>query len=350
MAARRSLVVLIVLLVALGLGLLLDARAGPRRMDPPKLVMLVAFVGTAPWTGLCFANAVIGFVLLLRQPKAARDAHLRADPFAHASRSSRRCATRTCGGCCRRCGACWMSWTRRRRGRLRAVHAVRHGRRRRGGDRTTGGGGISRGGSRPGPHPLPPAHGEHRLQGRQHHGFPRPPCRRVRADADPGCRFRHVGRGRVAAGARHAGRSDTGDRAAPDRGIAGIVRLPSPVPVRHARRDAHLGDRSGLVAGRRRPLLGPQRGGPHRAVSRALPAAAAAGRQPYPVARSGRGRDAALAPAGAFACCRKRKVPGRRTHRRCRNSSAANCAGWLAICNTGICCGCLDCGRWAAGS
>ena len=80
MAARRSLVVLIVLLVALGLGLLLVRVLAPGGWTLPKVVMMAAFVGTAPWTGLCFANAVIGFVLLLRQPKDAGDAHLGQPP------------------------------------------------------------------------------------------------------------------------------------------------------------------------------------------------------------------------------------------------------------------------------
>ena len=30
-----------------------------------KLVMLAAFAGTAPWTGLCLANGLIGFVILV---------------------------------------------------------------------------------------------------------------------------------------------------------------------------------------------------------------------------------------------------------------------------------------------
>src|ERR1700735_3570260 len=82
MTARRSLVVLIGLLVALGLGLLLARVLAPGGWTLPKLIMLAAFVGTAPWTGLWFAHAVVGVVLLLRrQPKDAGDAHLGLSPL-----------------------------------------------------------------------------------------------------------------------------------------------------------------------------------------------------------------------------------------------------------------------------
>ncbi len=65
MAARRVLVALIVLLVATGLGLLLWQVLAPGSWTLSKLVMLAAFIGTAPWTGLCVANGLIGFVVLL---------------------------------------------------------------------------------------------------------------------------------------------------------------------------------------------------------------------------------------------------------------------------------------------
>lgn len=65
MAARRALVASIVLLVALILGLLLWRVLAPGGWTVPKLVMLAAFAGTAPWTGLCVANATIGFVRLV---------------------------------------------------------------------------------------------------------------------------------------------------------------------------------------------------------------------------------------------------------------------------------------------
>jgi membrane glycosyltransferase len=65
MAARRALVVLIVLLTAIGLGLLLLQVLAPGGWTLPKLAMLVAFLGTAPWTGLCLANGLIGFALLV---------------------------------------------------------------------------------------------------------------------------------------------------------------------------------------------------------------------------------------------------------------------------------------------
>ena len=73
MAARRALVVLIVLLAATGLGTLLIQVLAPGGWTLPKLAMMAAFAGAAPWTGLCLANGLIGFVILLmcRNPMQA---------------------------------------------------------------------------------------------------------------------------------------------------------------------------------------------------------------------------------------------------------------------------------------
>jgi len=65
MAARRALVVLIVMMVAVGLSALLCQLLAPGGWTPAKLVMLAAFAGTAPWTGLCLANGLIGFMILI---------------------------------------------------------------------------------------------------------------------------------------------------------------------------------------------------------------------------------------------------------------------------------------------
>ena len=65
MAARRAFVVLIVLLTALGLGSLLVQVLAPGGWTIPKLAMFLAFLGTAPWTGLCLANGLIGFAILV---------------------------------------------------------------------------------------------------------------------------------------------------------------------------------------------------------------------------------------------------------------------------------------------
>ena len=65
MAARCALVVLIALLVGYGLGWLLLHVLAPGGWTLAKLVMLAAFIGTAPWTGLCAANALIGFIILM---------------------------------------------------------------------------------------------------------------------------------------------------------------------------------------------------------------------------------------------------------------------------------------------
>jgi membrane glycosyltransferase len=65
MIARRLLVALIVLGVACGLVWLLWLVLAPGGWTVAKMTMMVALLGTAPWTGLCFANGVIGFLLLL---------------------------------------------------------------------------------------------------------------------------------------------------------------------------------------------------------------------------------------------------------------------------------------------
>ena len=62
MAIRRACVVLLVLLTALGLGTLLWQVLAPGGWSTAKLVMLAAFAGTAPWTGLCLANGLIGAI------------------------------------------------------------------------------------------------------------------------------------------------------------------------------------------------------------------------------------------------------------------------------------------------
>jgi membrane glycosyltransferase len=64
MTFRRTSVLLISLLTACGLATLLWQVLAPGGWTPAKLVMLAAFAGTAPWTGLCLANGLIGFVIL----------------------------------------------------------------------------------------------------------------------------------------------------------------------------------------------------------------------------------------------------------------------------------------------
>jgi membrane glycosyltransferase len=73
MIARRLLVALIVLGVACGLAWLLWQVLAPGGWTAAKMTMLVASLGTAPWTGLCLANGAIGFLVLLtaRTPSPA---------------------------------------------------------------------------------------------------------------------------------------------------------------------------------------------------------------------------------------------------------------------------------------
>ena len=88
MAARRVLVVLIVLLVAIGLGMLLWQVLAPGGWTLAKLVMLAAFVGSAPWTGLCVANGLIGFLILRLSGDAGRPAFAIAEPDSELPRTA----------------------------------------------------------------------------------------------------------------------------------------------------------------------------------------------------------------------------------------------------------------------
>ena len=78
--------------------------------------MLAAFAGTAPWTGLCLANGLIGFVVLVfaRDP-VRRGISLRWRGYGGtaAPHSDRRDGAErgSCGSCCSRCGGCCTIWT-----------------------------------------------------------------------------------------------------------------------------------------------------------------------------------------------------------------------------------------------
>jgi membrane glycosyltransferase len=65
MAIRRACVLLIAVLTAAVLATLLWHVLAPGGWTPAKLVMIAAFAGTAPWTGLCMANGLIGFLILV---------------------------------------------------------------------------------------------------------------------------------------------------------------------------------------------------------------------------------------------------------------------------------------------
>ena len=316
MAARRALVVLIVLLAATGLGTLLIQVLAPGGWTLAKLVMMAAFAGAAPWTGLCLANGLIGFVILLvcRNPVQAvfpvADAATEVPPLPRTA----------------------IAMTVREEDMRRVLPPLRRLLR----DLDLAGHGDAfavfvLSDTRNGPaadaeeqavatfraEDREPARihyrrraDEHGVQSRQRDGVPRAPRRGVRTDADARCRLRDVGGGGAATRARDAGGSDIGDRAASDGRIAGAFRLPAAIPVRHARRDAYLGDRAGLVAGRRRPLLGAQCGGAHRTLSRALPDADPARRAAHPIARPGRGGGAACGRLGSARAAGRERVVG----------------------------------------
>ncbi len=65
MVTRRAVVLLLALSTAFALGTLLWQVLAPGGWTAAKLVMLVAFCATAPWTGLCLANGLIGFLVLI---------------------------------------------------------------------------------------------------------------------------------------------------------------------------------------------------------------------------------------------------------------------------------------------
>ena len=69
MVARRRLVALTMLGVTAGLVALLGQVLAPAGWTFPKLAMLIGLLGTAPWTGLCLANGLIGFAVLLSASK-----------------------------------------------------------------------------------------------------------------------------------------------------------------------------------------------------------------------------------------------------------------------------------------
>jgi membrane glycosyltransferase len=73
MVMRRAVVLLIALLTDIGLAWLLWEVLGPGGWTAAKLAMATAFAGTAPWTGLCAANGVIGFLLAKARPLPLAD-------------------------------------------------------------------------------------------------------------------------------------------------------------------------------------------------------------------------------------------------------------------------------------
>ena len=217
--------------------------------------MLAAFLGTAPWTGLCLANGLIGFAILVfcRDPvKAVFPIAVGADTAAPLPRTAiavtvRNEDPRLVLPPLRRLldeldravtedafGVFILSDTldpRAAAAEERAVAAFRD--EDRDPDRICYRRRAANAGFKAG----------NVMDFLDHHaaGFEL----MVALDAE----FRDVSQCGPADGAQHAGRCNPGDRAASDGGKARPVGVPAPVPVRNARRNAHLGDRAGLVAG-----------------------------------------------------------------------------------------------------
>jgi len=80
MIARRLLVALVMLGVAGGLLALLWQVLAPGGWTVAKLAMLVGLLGTAPWTGLCLANGLLGFLRLVSTRASAPPVTMPAPP------------------------------------------------------------------------------------------------------------------------------------------------------------------------------------------------------------------------------------------------------------------------------
>ena len=133
-------------------------------------------------------------------------------------------------------------------------------------------------------------------------------------------------------------------------GRAGDGGLPAAVPVRHAGGHARAGPPARPGGRGRRGRIGATT--PSSASS---PSAAIAGWSRCPMAapscRTTRSRRCGCTPrAGRSAACRWRRAAWRATRPPCRNSWRATCAGPPATCSTGTCCACRGRPGWAAGS
>jgi len=72
MGPRRVLTFLLIAAIALGLTWLLACTLCAHGWSGPKILLVVCFAGTAPWTGLCATNALLGFVVLMWASDPAR--------------------------------------------------------------------------------------------------------------------------------------------------------------------------------------------------------------------------------------------------------------------------------------
>ena len=105
MIARRVLVALVVLGVTGGLLALLLQVLAPGGWTLAKLAMLAGLLGTAPWTGLCLANGLVGFLRLVAtrgQTVAIIPIGLTLDPSAQPRRHAGECRHPRLCLCCRK--------------------------------------------------------------------------------------------------------------------------------------------------------------------------------------------------------------------------------------------------------
>ncbi len=72
MMLRRTFLALLALLAAAGVALLLARALAPGGWGAPKLLILMSFLGVAPWLGLGVGNALLGFGILVAHPSPAR--------------------------------------------------------------------------------------------------------------------------------------------------------------------------------------------------------------------------------------------------------------------------------------
>ena len=71
MGLRRLLIAAIAAATAAGLGDLLLQVLAPGGWTIAKLLMLAGYAGAAPWVGLCLANGLTGFLVLMTTPRRA---------------------------------------------------------------------------------------------------------------------------------------------------------------------------------------------------------------------------------------------------------------------------------------
>ena len=244
-------------------------RALARRLRSARLVLVALFVVTLPWYVIGFWNATIGLLIMrfARDPVAAVmpvAGRVRGDEPITASTAILLCIrNEPPSGSSRDCSTPMMEAIDAR-GVARALPCLRAERHQQDArsppPRAARFAALAAAMARPVARDLPAPRRQYRLQGRQYPGFLRALGQRARIRRHARRRQLHDGRRdpaqlvrimQIDPQARHP--------AEPGRRHALGQRLRPHLPVRHAARHALVHHRQRLVAGRLRPVLGPQR-------------------------------------------------------------------------------------------